>query len=61
MKIGLHHFIVLILILHVIWYDTRQEHYYLIRKGIDIKMLSRPRIEPMPIENQRVSAVKNII
>ena len=35
MNIVLHHFIVLILILHVLWYDIREENYYFIRKVID--------------------------
>ena len=30
MNIGLNHFIVLILKLHVLWYDTLQENYYFI-------------------------------
>ena len=32
---SLYHLIVLILIIHVLWYDTKQENYYLIRKVID--------------------------
>ena len=35
MYISLSHFIVLILIMHVLLYDTRQENYYFIRKVID--------------------------
>ena len=35
MYISLSHFIVLILIIHVLWYDTRQENYYFITKVID--------------------------
>ena len=63
MHISRYLFIVLILILHVPWYDRRQENYYFIRKlenESKIKMLSRWRIEPMPTdtENQRVSGVK---
>ena len=63
MHISRYLFIVLILILHVPWYDTRQENYYFIRKlenESKIKMLSRWSIEPMPTdtENQRVSGVK---
>ena len=37
MYISLSHFIVLILIMHVLLSDIRQEHYYLIRKVIDKK------------------------
>ena len=33
--ISLNHFIVLIFIIHVLWYDTRQENYYFISKVID--------------------------
>ena len=32
---SLHHFIVLILIIHVLWHDTRQENNYSITKVID--------------------------
>ena len=68
MYISLHHFIVLILIIHILFYDTRQEHHYFITnfKAIDksenenkIKMLSRRRIEPMPTDSQCVSDAKN--
>ena len=33
MYISLSHFIILILIMNVLLYDTRQEIYYFIRKG----------------------------
>ena len=32
---SLHHFIVLIMIIHALWYDTRQENNYFITKVID--------------------------
>ena len=32
---NLYHFIVLIMLIHVLWYDTRQENYYFIRKVND--------------------------
>ena len=55
MYINLYRFIVLILITHVLWYDTRQENYYFIRKVIDkwtkfkIKTLSRRGIVRKPV------------
>ena len=35
MNIGIYHFIVLILIIHVLLYDRRQANYYCIRKSYD--------------------------
>ena len=62
---SLHHFIVLIMIMHVLWYDTRQENNYFITKVIDKrkkkkrKMLPTTRIEPMSTYKQCLSEAKN--
>ena len=41
----LNNFIVLILIIHVLWYDTREENYYFIRKVIVKRTMSSNDLE----------------